>query len=290
MKANENKLITVETIINVPIENVWKYWTDPRYIIQWNNASEDWHTTFAENDLQVNGKFLSRMEAKDGSWGFDFSGTYTFIDHQKQINYVLDDGRKVEVSFKTDQHQTVVTEIFEPENEFSPELQKAGWQSILDNFKKFAEGNTDILRFEIAIDAPAEKVYQTMLGDKTYREWTAIFNPGSYYKGTWEKRTSMLFVGTGENGEEGGMVSRIRENIYPKFVSIEHIGILKNHEEILEGPGVDQWKGALENYTFLEDDGKTKLIVDISGVGGYAGYFDETWPKALQVLKNICER
>jgi uncharacterized protein YndB with AHSA1/START domain len=291
MEANENITITVETTIDAPIGNVWKYWTEPRYIIHWNKASDDWHTTYAENNLQVNGKFLSRMEARDGSWGFDFAGTYTFIDYLKLIRYVMDDGRKVEVSFKTFHNQTVVTEIFEPENEHSHELQKAGWQAILDNFKKFAESSqTAILQFEIEINAPAEKVFRLMLEDKTYREWTVIFNSQSHYIGNWERGSKILFIGVGENGDVGGMVSRIKENIPNRYVSIEHIGLLKKDIEIFDGQEVEKWKGAIENYTFTETAGKTIVTVDLYGVGEFAEYFSEMWPDALKVLKNICAR
>lgn len=291
MENNEVKLITVTAYINAPIEKVWQYWTESRYIIHWNNASDDWHTTYAENNLQVDGRFLSRMEARDGSWGFDFTGKYSFIEHLGIIRYILDDGRKVEVRFEKGNNQTVVTEIFEPETEHSPELQKAGWQSILDNFKKFAEGSkTEMLQFEIEINAPADVVFRTMLEDETYRKWTTVFNSQSHYTGTWKRGSDILFIGVGENGETGGMVSRIKEFIPNQFVSIEHIGLLKNDIQIFDGPEVDKWKGSLENYTFTVANGKTKLTVDISGVGEYAGYFDEMWPKALLALKNLCEK
>ena len=96
----ENKTtITVEAAIAAPLEKVWQYWTEPQHIIQWNNASEDWHTPHAENDLKEGGRFMSRMEAKDGSFGFDFGGTYTLVETNKQIEYTLDDDRKVSIHF-----------------------------------------------------------------------------------------------------------------------------------------------------------------------------------------------
>lgn len=133
--------IIVETIVNAPVEKVWRYWTEPAHITHWNFASDDWHVPRAENDLHVGGKFTCRMEAKDGSSGFDFGGTYTAVEVNKKIEYVMDDGRKVSVEFVDEGGQTKVTESFDPENENTVELQKAGWQSILDNFKKYTESN-----------------------------------------------------------------------------------------------------------------------------------------------------
>jgi len=143
MSAAQKKIITIIAKINAPVKEVWNQWTDPTQIVHWNNASEDWHTTYAENDLKVGGKFLSRMEAKDGSFGFDFSGEYTKVEHHSQIDYELADGRKVQISFVSRGNETFVTENFEAEKENSLEIQKAGWQSILDNFKKHVEKKMD---------------------------------------------------------------------------------------------------------------------------------------------------
>ena len=109
METSERTRITVETTINAPVEKVWECWTEPRHITQWNQASDDWHTPRAENDLRAGGKFLSRMEAKDGSWGFDFSGQYDTVDMHKQIAYTMDDGRKVQVIFAAQDDTTTVT-------------------------------------------------------------------------------------------------------------------------------------------------------------------------------------
>lgn len=132
-------MITVEAVVNVPVQKLWKAWTSPDDITQWNNASEDWHTPFATNDLREGGRFLSRMESKDGSMGFDFSGIYQKINENELIEYTIDDGRKVKVVFTGQGNKTKVTEIFEAEDQNSQEMQRAGWQAILDNFKKYAE-------------------------------------------------------------------------------------------------------------------------------------------------------
>lgn len=138
---NETQAITVRATVDAPVERVWTIWTEPDHIKQWNTASSDWHTTAAENDLRAGGKFSSRMEAKDGSIGFDFSGTYETVDPAERIAYVLGDGRKVEVTFSGNGRQTEVIETFDPENENPHEMQQAGWQAILDNFKRYAESN-----------------------------------------------------------------------------------------------------------------------------------------------------
>jgi uncharacterized protein YndB with AHSA1/START domain len=135
----QKDFITVETLIHAPIEKVWAFWTKPEHITQWNNASEDWHTPRAENDLQVGGKFLSRMEAKDGSFGFDFEGIYDSIITNEKISYTLLDDRKVTISFLPTENGVQVTETFEAETMNTLELQKMGWQAILNNFKNYVE-------------------------------------------------------------------------------------------------------------------------------------------------------
>ena len=139
MTAAEKTIIKVETTVNTPLKKIWDLWTVPEHIMQWNNASPDWHTPNAENNLIVGGIFNYRMEAKDGSFGFDFGGTYDVIMADSRIEYTMDDGRKAIVEFIADGNQTNITETFESETENSLELQKAGWQAILDNFKKYAE-------------------------------------------------------------------------------------------------------------------------------------------------------
>lgn len=141
MEAQKPTSITVENIINAPVEKVWEYWTKPEHITKWNNASDDWHTPRAENDLRVGGKFVCRMEAKDGSMAFDFGGMYDVVKNQEYLEYTLDDGRKVNITFSQIAAETKVVEIFEAEETNSLELQKTGWQNILDNFKKYTENN-----------------------------------------------------------------------------------------------------------------------------------------------------
>ena len=131
--------ITIHTSINASLDEVWRCFTTPADVEQWNAASEDWHTTAATNDLQIDGKFNYRMEAKDGSFGFDFWGIYDNIVEFKQLDYTLGDGRKVSVLFEFTGIGTKLTETFETEDENPVEMQQLGWQAILDNFKKYVE-------------------------------------------------------------------------------------------------------------------------------------------------------
>lgn len=133
--------ITIEALINAPLSKVWAYWTEPAHIMKWNAASEDWHTPSATNDLRTGGSFTARMEAKDGSVGFDFGGIYTDVVPDQRIAYTMSDGRKVEVLFSEENGQTKIVETFDPENENPEDFQRGGWQSILNNFKKYVETN-----------------------------------------------------------------------------------------------------------------------------------------------------
>jgi len=139
MTASDKTSVTVEALIQAPLEKVWEFWTLPEHITQWSFASDDWHTPSAENDLRTGGKFQSRMEAKDGSMGFDFAGIYDEVATGERIAYTMGDGRKVLVNFSSKGDTTRVVETFDAEDTNPVEMQKGGWQAILDNFKKYAE-------------------------------------------------------------------------------------------------------------------------------------------------------
>ncbi|MES2679035.1 MAG: SRPBCC family protein [Bacteroidota bacterium] len=141
METTNKTTLTVEATVKAPVEKVWNFWSTPEHIMKWNSASDDWHTPKAENDLRVGGKFLSRMEAKDGSFGFDFGGVYDEVNTNKVIAYTMGDGRKVKNTFTANGNETKVVSTFEAETENSLEMQKGGWQAILDNFKKYTESN-----------------------------------------------------------------------------------------------------------------------------------------------------
>ena len=141
MKTNEKTVITVEATVNAPVEKVWKLWNGPEHITKWNSASEDWHTPRAENDLRTGGSFSCRMEAKDGSFGFDFGGKYDKVVTNETIEYTMDDDRKVAISFTSLDGKTKITESFDAESENPVEMQRDGWQAIMNNFKSYAENN-----------------------------------------------------------------------------------------------------------------------------------------------------
>lgn len=149
------------------------------------------------------------------------------------------------------------------------------------------------LQFNIKINAPVNKVYDLMLGiskKSTYEQWTALFNPTSSYEGNWNKGSKMLFVGTDDKGEKGGMVSEIFDNIHNEFISIRHYGLVKNNLEITEGPEVEKWANGFENYTFVENNGSTTVTVDLDTTEEFLDYMNENYPKALDKLKEICEK
>ena len=158
------------------------------------------------------------------------------------------------------------------------------------------------LQFTVSINAPVTKIYDFMLGinsKSTYEQWTSLFNPTSTYEGRWDKGNKILFIGVDEKGEKGGMVSRIAENIPNRFVSIQHYGLLKADKEITEGPEVEKWANGFENYTFEEknarpDDpvgrGTTTVTVDLDTTEDFLDYMNQTYPKALDKLKELCEK
>jgi uncharacterized protein YndB with AHSA1/START domain len=136
----ENKVVvTVETTVNAPISKVWNCWADPIHITKWCNASPDWHAPSASNDLRVGGEFSTRMEAKDGSFGFDFGGIYTTVVNNERIEYTLGDDRKVKILFESTADGIKITESFDAENQNPVEMQRGGWQAILNNFKSYTE-------------------------------------------------------------------------------------------------------------------------------------------------------
>lgn len=149
------------------------------------------------------------------------------------------------------------------------------------------------IQFKTTINAPVNKVYDSMLGirDKsTYEQWTALFNPTSTFEGSWDKGSKILFIGTDEKGEKGGMVSEIFDHIPNRFVSIRHYGLLKDTIEITEGPEVEKWANGFENYSFEENENTTTVTVELDTTEDFLDYMNQTYPKALDKLKELCEK
>jgi hypothetical protein len=147
------------------------------------------------------------------------------------------------------------------------------------------------IHFSMLINAPKDKVWHAMLDDQPYREWAKAFNEGSYYKGSWEKGSKILFLGPDPNtGEEGGMVSRIAENKPYEFISIEHLGMVQNGIEDTTSEAARKWAPAFENYTFNGKEGATEVLVDMDVEDEYVQMFNEMWPKGLRKLKELAEK
>lgn len=134
-------MITVQTKVQAPLDKIWSFWTVPKHITKWNSASEDWHTPYADNDLKVGGKFKYTMASQDGTMSFDFIGTYSVIQDKRTIAYTIEDGREVIVVFEEQEDGVIIRESFDPELMNPEELQQQGWQTILDNFKKYVEAS-----------------------------------------------------------------------------------------------------------------------------------------------------
>jgi hypothetical protein len=147
------------------------------------------------------------------------------------------------------------------------------------------------LHFEIEINSSVTQVYDAMLGisKSTYEQWTSKFNPTSTYNGNWNQGSKIHFLGTNEQGDIGGMVSEIVENIPNRFVSIKHYGLLAGNNEITEGPEVEKWAGGFENYTFIGNENQTTVRVDVDTNEDFKDYMNNTFPKALEELKRSCE-
>ncbi|MBP9816068.1 SRPBCC domain-containing protein [Candidatus Woesebacteria bacterium] len=146
------------------------------------------------------------------------------------------------------------------------------------------------LHFSIFIKAPAKEVWHAMLDDRPYREWTSAFNPGSYYEGSWEEGSKILFLGPDESGNIMGLVSKIGENREYEYISIHHLGVIKNGVESTDPEVTKGWEGAKENYTFKSENGGTTVLVDVDSTDDDAKYFENAWPDALKKLKVIAER
>ncbi len=151
------------------------------------------------------------------------------------------------------------------------------------------------LHHEIFIAVPVEKVWNTMLEKETYMKWTKPFSPGtkteSWYEGSWEKGSDLKFIGVDDDGNKGGMASRVAENRKHEFISIEHIGVVNDKGEVdTESEQAKQWTPAFENYTFVQKDGGTQVMVDVDTIEEYEEFFNDTWPKALVLLKEMSEK
>ena len=172
-----------------------------------------------------------------------------------------------------------------------PIKQKSNQTSGINSLKESAVKNQDIktLKFDILIDADIEIVYEAMIGKEGFEEWTVPFAPNSSFEGRWSKGSEIRFVSVQEDGSIAGMLSRIEENIPNEYVSIEHYGMIQDGRDILIGPEVEALRGSFERYRFFEENGQTRLEIETDIFVEIAEYFEEIWPKALQIVKDRCE-
>lgn len=147
-----------------------------------------------------------------------------------------------------------------------------------------------VIQFSILIHADRKKVWNAMLEDKAYREWTRAFHEGSYYEGSWKKGSEIRFLAKNDQGIPEGMFSRIKDNIEYQFISIEHLGIISDGKVDTTSDEVKKWASSFENYTFTDKGGQTEVLIDIQVDENYVKMFEEMWPKALKLLKEICEK
>lgn len=141
METTDKTVITIEATVKAPVEKVWKYWSEPKHITNWAFATDTWHAPAAENDLRTGGKFSTTMAAKDGSFSFEFGGVYDKVEHHETIDYTIGDGRKVKTSFISSGNDTRIIQSFEAEDQNSIDMQRGGWQAILNNFTRYTENN-----------------------------------------------------------------------------------------------------------------------------------------------------
>lgn len=189
----QDKRITIETIVSKPVDQVWEMWTLPIHIMQWNNASDDWFTPSAENNLIEGGRFNYKMAARDGSYSFDFSGTYNEVIIGKKIAYTLDDDRKTIIEFIEEDGKVKIVETFEAEEHYSLEKQRAGWQAILDNFNRYvsAASHQPLVKTQMLIRKPIQEVFEAFVNPEiTTRFWftksSGRLNKGQHVRWEWE--------------------------------------------------------------------------------------------------------
>ncbi len=284
------KTTTVSRLINVPKDLAFKTYLDPEANLQWNYASEGWSTPFARIDAKVGGVMEIGYRSADGQFEFTLEGKFTEIVENEKIVYVMSDGREVVVSFEDSDGQTKVSIELTLEETHTEEQQREGWGMILQHFEtyvlKVANPERAVIKKSIIIKANAEKVWQTLLDDESYRIWTEPFCEGSYYESELKLGAKILF----KSPQGGGLSSRIVTFIPNYQVSFEHLGFLApDGKEDFDSEEVLGWKGCRETYTLNEDNGVTKLDVYCEINKKEFTTFDEMWSKAVEKVKVLAE-
>jgi len=205
MKATkEQKSLSVQTKVDAPLELVWEIWTSPEDIMKWNSASDDWHTPRAENDLRTGGKFNYRMEATNGSQGFDFAGVYDKVVPMERIDYTMGDGRKVTIAFSKTNGKTKIVENFEPEKYNPVELQHDGWQAILNNFKRYAEVKSAFTRSSKVTHLITPCLWFDNQAEEAARFYVSLFKNSKIIRKSYYTKEGFEF-----HGREAGTVMTV---------------------------------------------------------------------------------
>lgn len=297
--------IVISADVLASANDTWNFFTHAKHVIRWNHASDDWHSVSARNDVREGGKFLFRMEAKNGSFGFDFSGVYERIEKPARLQYRLDDGRMVDVRFEpatnpaTNTHETSeatnVTISFDPEASHSIAMQREGWQAILNNFKAYAqlhaEKRWEVFLFEITINAPPRTVYEAVTDKELFSCWTRVFHPSSLYEGSWDAGAKILFLGLDAQGCPEGLSAVVTDNIPHSLIALRYVGVVSAGAETTTSEDALAWRDARERYVFRSAQGgkATELLVDTDVLAGDCENFQAKWNEALAELKKICE-
>ncbi len=277
-------VIEIEVLIKNSLDKVWEYWTGQPFISQWYSASDDWWTPWVNQNFQVDQGFVYRMEARDGSMGFDFSGVFTeIVDHEK-IVYVLEDGRKVLTTFEERDGRILLKQAFDAEDQNSAQMQKDGWQAILNHFKSFCEGDQIEMSFRTVLGTNPNRVWEYLTLPRLYEEWAIAFSEQPKFVGQWVEGGTIDFI----DFQEGG--TRVQLDKVKPFEKLymTHIAMIDGQAGIVEDhPEAPTWVGTKENYD-LELVGKeTILTIHIMCHPKYVDYLRNSWEKAVKLMTHV---
>lgn len=265
--------LQVSTDVAADPASVWTRFTVPGHIMQWNFASEEWHCPAAENDLRPGGVYRTRMEARDGSQGFDFEGVYDEVVPESRLAYTLTNGRQVKTEFSDQNGRTRVTTTFEPEDSFPIEVQQAGWQAIIDNFRRYVESEPErMVREQVTIDTPADTVWSIITHPRYARELGQQFDKNAYVRSDWQLGSAVEFVYEPERIAATGTISELKP--------LELIRIDFDFDGF----------AYYESFHFSSTEGQTILTAE---AGPYTHARDEhatVWSNWLQKVRELSEQ